>query len=458
MLAAGGYVAFAPVAREVRVATVDTGDLAVHFVASGEVMTRRSTIAPPDWGSIRALLVKEDQKVRAGQLLVRFDAAGIRARTYAMRAAFDAARHRVLETNSQRGLRVAQIEGDIERARAEERQARARYEDAVGAPLADEQRKAEANLAAVSAEADRSRLERVRLERLYRGGAISRDLLDRARATERSARARQAEAEAHRRIVQAGPSARRIAISRADLERARLGVDLARRQLGELPILDVRSRAAMDDMRTKSRELRDGEEALDSADMRAPFDGVISHVLLHQGDRANGGQPILTLVSTARPWIEASVDEQDSSRVSLGQQVSVRVGALPGKVFPGTVARMAPALEAPPGAPGNARFLRIRVELKQKDSDLRAGMAAEVEGQVTLARRALLLPRSAVVQSSSGSFVMGIHGGRVIRVPVRLGATTADVVQVLAGPGAGMQVVVEGADRLSEGMAVRPAP
>ena len=458
MLAGGGYVALAPVVRQVRVATVDTGDLAVHFVASGEVMTRRVTMAPPDWGSIRALLVKEDQKVRSGQLLVRFDAAGIRSRTYAVRAAFAASRHRVFEANSQRELRASQIEGDIERARAEERQTQARYDDAVSVPAPDERRKADANLAAVSAEANRSRLERIRLERLYCGGAIPRETVERARASEKTARARQAEAEAHCRIVRAGPSSKRIAISRADLERARLGVDLARRQLGELAILDLRGQAATDDLRIKARELRDGEEALEAADMRAPFDGVVSQVLLHQGDRAGGGQPILTLVSTDRPWIEANVDEQDSSRVSLGQKVTVRVGALPGKLFAGTVARVAPALEAPPGAPGNARFLRIRVEWKQKDLDLRAGMAAEVEGQVTLARRALLLPRSAIVQGNSGPFVMGISGGRLIRVPVRLGATTADLAQILAGPGAGMQVVVEGADGLSEGMSVRIAP
>lgn len=461
IVAAAGYAAYsmlAPSAREVRVWTVVSGDLDIHFLAAGEVTVRRAAVSAPDWAMIRAVKVADNEKVHRGQLLVTLDGSGMRTRFYNARSAYDSARGRVLEANHYRTQRAAQLAAAVKKSQAEERGAVARLAALRAGPRADDVRNAQANLAGVRAQFEGARRERKRLETQAKTGNVPPDQFDKARTAEKVAQAQLHEAEGKLRLVSGGPTHEAVTAAQAEVDQKRAGVEEAQKALLELSVLEDRVTAANLELRTRAQELRDADEALQAALLRSPVDGVVAQILMHAGERAGPGQPIVVVVASTPPWIEVNVDEHDAASVKLGQAVSVRVAALPGRTLPGKVTWVAAALETPPHAPGNAKFLRIKVDLDEKVEGLRAGMAADVEGKTVLATNTLILPRSAVQQAADGPYVIGYDNGRALRVPVRLGVMTAEYVQELKGPAAGMKVVQEGAERLSGGERLRIVP
>jgi membrane fusion protein (multidrug efflux system) len=96
-------------------------------------------------------------------------------------------------------------------------------------------------------------------------------------------------------------------------------------------------------------------------------------------------------VSADRLWVEASPKETDITHVKAGAPVEVSVDTYPGRVWKGVVESIAPNSGAefsvlpPQNASGNwvkvvQRIpMRIRVDRKPGDPELRAGMSVVVD-------------------------------------------------------------------------------
>lgn len=278
--------------------------------------------------------------------------------------------------------------------------------------------------------------------------------IDEARADLRAAEARQA--------GQGSGEAR----AEADKKRAALAGAIAGK--AELQILETQLQTARADLEVKTEALHDASERLRCEEIRAPSDGRVTQVLLQAGQRAGPDRPVLSMVSSAPPWVDAWVSEQEAASVQPHQPVTLRISALGGRSVPGHVSWVAPSLETPPRAQG--RFLHIRAAFGRDGASaaagaertvpvgVRGGMAVDVDGSRLLAERVTLLPRAAVVGSGSGTWVATVSDGVVRRVPVRIGIATADVLEQLEGPPPGTRIVLEGAEGLREGEPVREQP
>jgi multidrug efflux pump subunit AcrA (membrane-fusion protein) len=173
------------------------------------------------------------------------------------------------------------------------------------------------------------------------------------------------------------------------------------------------------------------------------------------GSRVSAGTTILTVVDLTEPGLLAEVDETDVLLVTAGIKASVELDAAPGARYEATVRSvdLLPAASAQGGVSYRARLaLSAGTFADGRPAPApRPGMSAVAHLQVRSASGAVVVPAAAVFNADGRDSVWVVRGGRAERVPVTIGVSGEDLVQVTAGVGEGERVVVRGADRVKAG-------
>ena len=190
--------------------------------------------------------------------------------------------------------------------------------------------------------------------------------------------------------------------------------------------------------------LDDAREALEGAELRAPFGGTVVDVAAVVGQRVASG-PILTLANLAQPLLELWAEEQDMSSVLVGNRIEIIFDALQDLTFSGEVIRIDPALVTVD------RTLAVQawatVDVSDYGATLLAGMSADVEVISAEARNTLQVPLQALRElgpENYAVFVVGADGELELR-PVQVGLMDFANAEILSG--------VEAGDAISLGVA-----
>ena len=189
----------------------------------------------------------------------------------------------------------------------------------------------------------------------------------------------------------------------------------------------------------------------------APADGVVIRRDGEAGQFVPSGQAVFTLACCAPLRVSAEVDEEDITRVTVGQAVTMRSDALPRQLFQGTVAEITPK-----GDPVS-RSYRVRIRLAGAPpvdaGPMRSGMTMDANLIVSRRDGALLVPNSSI----KGESVWLVVNGRLHRRPVVRGTVGADRTEILSGLSDGEVLVLSPRDNLRDGQRARadaapPAP
>jgi RND family efflux transporter MFP subunit len=190
----------------------------------------------------------------------------------------------------------------------------------------------------------------------------------------------------------------------------------------------------------------------------APFDGHITQRnvdvgTLVQAD-ANTGTDMFTLMNDDVLRIQLYVPQDQAFGVAPGVEAVVRVPELPGREFPGTVTRIADALQ-----PGT-RTLLTEVDVPNPDHALPAGVYCTVELKIPRKTPSLIVPAAAIVFNADGLSVMVVEDGvaRVRRVTESRDFGTT--VELTAGVKDGDQVILNPPVDLTDGhkVTIRQGP
>jgi HlyD family secretion protein len=164
----------------------------------------------------------------------------------------------------------------------------------------------------------------------------------------------------------------------AEVDRAQLQLDGLR--AWQNPYLDP---PQVEEVAQARALLRQAELAVDElewrlrgAQIRAPFDGVVSDVLVNVGEWAAPGTTVIELLDLSHWRVETmNVSELQIGRVQVGQAVRVRVNAFPGETLGGHVTSVSPVAVVQQGD----TTYTLTIELEPTDLNLRPGMTAQVE-------------------------------------------------------------------------------
>ena len=125
----------------------------------------------------------------------------------------------------------------------------------------------------------------------------------------------------------------------------------------------------------------------------APCDGKLGRRSLEEGQFITAGQCITYILPDTQKWIIANYKETQIANIYIGQQVRVKVDAVPGKTFHGEVTAISEAtgskysLVPTDNSAGNfvkvQQRIPVRIDLEDVSSEemaqLRAGMMVETE-------------------------------------------------------------------------------
>lgn len=244
---------------------------------------RTTVIAPQVSGYVVAVAVRDYQRVRRGQILVRIDDSTYRARVAQARANLDAQIANLANNRQAHASSVAGVSGQ------------------------------NANLANAQAQLARARADMARVNDLVGDGSVSIRERDQTLAALRQAEAQVNAASASGEIARQG--VRTVDVGRAALEAQ---VEAAR------------------------AALRQAQIDLYHTVIRAPEDGQLGQVGVHLGQWVTNGTQLFALVPFER-WIIANYKEAQTAYMAPGQRASFTVDALDGARLTGRVARIAPA-------------------------------------------------------------------------------------------------------------------
>lgn len=302
------------------------------FVAADKV-----TVAPQVDGYVAEVLVKDNQQVAAGQVLVRLDTAPLKAK-------------------------LAQMEANAAALEAAVRAVddKARLEQAMIAQKA-------AGVASAHAESQLAQAELARYGTLAQQGWVSpqRAQTARAAASQASAGVAQARAtlEAERRSADSLGSARAQTLAQAQAARA------------------AALQARID---------------LERAEIKAPAAGVVGARAVRPGQYVRPGSALMSVVPLGEAYVVANFKETQVARLKIGQPVTIHADAFGKQEIKGRVDSFAPAtgsefaLIPVENAVGNftkiAQRLPVRIAVDARSplvGALRPGLSVEVKVDVT---------------------------------------------------------------------------
>jgi HlyD family secretion protein len=106
-------------------------------------------------------------------------------------------------------------------------------------------------------------------------------------------------------------------------------------------------------------ELLGVQAALEKLTVRAPIDGTVLRVNARAGELAtpSAAQPLLLLGDISAMRVRAELDERDFGGIKIGQTVTVRSAAFPEREFAGTVLSIAPTIQSSRISSGDQRNL-----------------------------------------------------------------------------------------------------
>jgi membrane fusion protein, multidrug efflux system len=135
----------------------------------------------------------------------------------------------------------------------------------------------------------------------------------------------------------------------------------------------------------------------------APISGVIAKRSVKVGNLVTINQALFQIVDMEPLQAVLNVPERDLGTLKPGQSVHLRVDALPERDFDGTVARIAPVVDATSGT------FRATCEFRDTTKTLKPGMFGRIDVVYDRRHDALVVPRAALVEEDGQSAVFVIE-------------------------------------------------
>ena len=186
----------------------------------------------------------------------------------------------------------------------------------------------------------------------------------------------------------------------------------------------------------------------------APFDGVITARNTDIGALINAGanapsQELFHMAAIDKLRIYVAMPEVYARAAQPGATATLRLDALPGEVFHGTLVRNANSIDLA------ARTLLTEIDVDNSDGRLMPG--AYVRAQLTLPDqvRSVTVPANTLIFQSKGLQVGVVRNGQAELVPITIGRDYGDTVEVVSGLQPTDQVIANPSDSLITGTPVR---
>jgi RND family efflux transporter MFP subunit len=186
--------------------------------------------------------------------------------------------------------------------------------------------------------------------------------------------------------------------------------------------------------------------------VKAPFAGVITLRNVDVGALVSTGNTLLYRIAQVdRLRTYVNIPQGSANAVHAGQPAVLTVSNFPGRMFRGTVARTANALDPA------SRTMLVEVDVPNADRSLFPGMYANVDLSGSRSNPPLVLPATAIIFRSDGAQVAVVQAdGTVHLQKIVVGRDYGDRLEVLQGLTEGVDIITAPVDSAREGAKIIP--
>jgi membrane fusion protein, multidrug efflux system len=181
--------------------------------------------------------------------------------------------------------------------------------------------------------------------------------------------------------------------------------------------------------------------------IKAPFSGRMGFRRISVGGLVSPGTVISTLDDTSVVKLDFTVPQAYMFALQPGVSIAAQIAGVPNQTFTGKVTTLDSRVDPV------TRSIIVRAELPNAKGILKPGMfmTAKISAEAT---QALLVPEGAIVPEQGKSYVFVVKDGIASKREVTLGRRKPGQVQVTQGLSGGERVVVEGTQKVRDGIQV----
>ncbi len=171
--------------------------------------------------------------------------------------------------------------------------------------------------------------------------------------------------------------------------------------------------------------------------LTAPIGGVVVELMAREGMTVMPGITLFRINGLGNVWANAEVPESQAALIHPGTKVQANSAAAPSTTLRGTVQAILPEVNAA------TRTLKARVEMANPGGVLVPGMFVTMQFMDLGAKKSLLIPTEAVIQTGQRMVVMLAEDkGKFRPVEVETGVESNGQTEIKRGLKAGQRVVV----------------
>ncbi len=226
----------------------------------------------------------------------------------------------------------------------------------------------------------------------------------------------------------------------SQLKQAQANVEQARSQLQRLTNPnpnDLKSAQANVEQARLARDL--AQARVDDALIRAPFDGVVTHVDFDLGSFVPAGRVVLGIADVSELHIKLNIDETDIAKIAVGQPVTITLDAYPDANIAATVSEVAAVATTVQGVVNYV----VTVTVNPGAVPLKIGMTADANIVVAQKTDVLLVPNRAVRAANDKRYVViQKEPGKSEEIQVQLGMANEQETEVYSGLHEGQTVII----------------
>ncbi len=188
------------------------------------------------------------------------------------------------------------------------------------------------------------------------------------------------------------------------------------------------------------------------ADIRAPFDGVVSFVEIRPGELVQVGARVAEVVNPTQLYTEVRVPQRRLAVLEMGRPVELTPETMPGATFSGAVEAIHPTVDPEQGT------VKVRVKVSDVDGVLRPGIYVSARIILTRDDSAWLIPKECRLLEGGESIAYVVRDDLAVRVVLEEGLQTTHEVQVIPsddGLRSDDRVIIRGQNHVRPGSRVR---
>jgi len=439
--------------------TVERGPLTISVTEAGTIKAREQEILKCEVEGQTTIiyLIEEGKRVKKGDLLVELDASELVDRRVDQQIRVQNAEAAFIQARENLAVIKSQAESDVAKAELDYRFAQEDVKQYLEGEYPKQLKEAESNITLAQEELERA-TEKLRWsETLFKEKYISQMELDADRIAKKRAELTYELAVAARDLLRDFTYHRTLDQLKSDVEQTRMALDRVRRKAqADIVQAEANLKAKELEFKKQKDKLAKIEDQIAKTKIRAPIDGMVIYATsakgrwwredpLEEGKVVREREELIYLPTADAMMAEVKIHESNLEKVRPGLPVRVTVDALPGKVFTGKVASIAPLPDAQSlWMNPDLKIYSTQIYLDGSGQEaLRTGMSCRAEIIIARYDDAIYVPVQSVLRVAGRPTVYVVQGDQVVPRPVELGLDNNRMVRVVSGLEPGERVLLK---------------